>query len=324
MSTLPNVLSRATLVVADGGLETTLVFDYGVELTDFAAFPLLDTPEGRAHLRRYYEPYLQIAARAGLPMLLDTPTWRANLDWGARLGYDPDDLTLANQRAVGFVRAVAAASHPQLAVAINGVIGPRGDGYRAETTMTTSEATRYHAHQAQAFAAAGVDTITAVTMTTVQEAGGVALAAREVGLPAVISFTVEIDGRLPSGQSLADAITGVDDATGGWPAFFMINCAHPTHFEAILNEEPWTRRLGGLRANASACSHSELDAAEILDSGNPATLASDYRRLRDRLPKLRLVGGCCGTDHRHVACISASCRGSSRRAGSGAVLQAAE
>ena len=295
--TLPQ-LTADQPYVTDGGLETTLVFHDQIDLPDFAAFPLLDDEAGRLALFRYYAPYLEIARRLGTGIVLDTPTWRASLDWGPRLGYDADALADANRRAVTFLDEVAA-DHPDVPVVRNGVIGPRGDGYVVGTAMTADEAASYHALQARAFADAGADMITAVTMTYSAEAVGIVRAATSVGLPVVISFTVETDGRLPSGQPLGEAIEAVDAATEGAAAYFMVNCAHPTHFAEVLTGG-WTARIGGIRANASKASHAELDEAEELDIGDIDELAADYADLHARLPQLAVIGGCCGTDHRHI------------------------
>ncbi len=197
--------------LTDGGLETTLVFHQGLDLPDFAAFPLLDSDEGRAGLIAYYTPYLDLAERLGTGFVLDTPTWRANLDWGARLGYDAVGLAAVNHRAVEFVTSLAA-QRPAVTAIVNGVVGPRGDGYVVGSTMSAAEAAAYHGLQARSFAEAGAQMMSAITMTYADEAIGVARAAAAVGLPAVISFTVETDGRLPSGQTLGDAIAQVDDA----------------------------------------------------------------------------------------------------------------
>ncbi len=280
------------------------MFHAGIDLPDFAAFPLLDTDEGRAALRAYYEPYLALAERKGVGMVVDTPTWRANLDWGARLGYDADRLTEVNRRAVDFVRGLAL-EHPSVPVVLDGVLGPRGDGYVVEAVMAPAQAADYHALQIGAFASAGADMATAVTMTYVDEAIGVADAARVASLPLVVSFTLETDGRLPSGDTLADAIDRVDAATDGFVAYYMINCVHPSHFASVLEGAgSWLGRVKGIRANASKMSHAELDEAEELDRGDPAELAADYRDLRARLPELRVVGGCCGTDIEHVIAIT--------------------
>jgi S-methylmethionine-dependent homocysteine/selenocysteine methylase len=299
---LPQLAAERTFVT-DGGLETTLVFRDGIDLPDFAAFPLLDTDDGRAALGRYYAPYLDLAERLGVGMVVDTPTWRANLDWGARLGYDAVGLAAVNRRAVEFVSDLAR-QRPSLTTVINGVIGPRGDGYVVGATMSAAEAAAYHGLQARSFAEAGAEMISAITMTYAEEAIGITRAASAVGLPVVISLTVETDGRLPSGQTLGDAITQIDAATDGAPAYYMVNCAHPTHFSAALDEAaPWTGRIRGIRANASRLSHAELDAATELDRGDIGELASLYGQLGRRLD-LKVVGGCCGTDHEHVAAIA--------------------
>jgi S-methylmethionine-dependent homocysteine/selenocysteine methylase len=291
------------MYITDGGLETTLVFHDGIDLPDFAAFPLLDTDAGRAALARYYGPYLDLAERLGLGLVMDTPTWRANLDWGARLGYDPVGLAAVNRRAVEFVTELTG-NHASVPTVTNGVIGPRGDGYVVTDTMSASEAAAYHGLQARSFAEAGTQMVSAITMTYVDEAIGVARAASTVGLPVVISLTVETDGRLPSGQTIGEAITRVDDATDGTPAYYMVNCAHPTHFAAALDATaPWTGRVRGIRANASRLSHAELDAATELDRGDIAELATLYAHLHRHLD-LKVVGGCCGTDDEHVAAIA--------------------
>ncbi len=298
----------ADLFLTDGGLETTLVFIDGIDLPDFAAFPLLDSDAGRATLAGYYAPYLDLAEQMDVGIVLDTPTWRANPDWGARRGYDAADLEQVNRRSVGFVMGLV--GERRLTVVPNGVVGPRGDGYVVGATMSAVEAADYHRPQAGAFADGGAAMMTAVTMTYVDEAIGVATAAEAVGLPVVISFTVETDGRLPSGQPLGDAISQVDEVTSGAPAYFMVNCAHPTHFMAELEQgAAWTSRIKAIRANASRLSHAELDLATELDRGDITELAALYAELRTMLPDLRVVGGCCGTDHEHVAAISSALLG---------------
>ncbi len=290
--------------LTDGGLETTLVFLDGLDLPDFASFPLLDDEAGTAAVDRYFESYLDLAERSGAGFVLDTATWRANPDWGVRLGYDAHALAEANRRAVDHAGRLAA-THPSVDAVIDGVIGPRGDGYVVGESMSVDQAASYHALQAHAFAAAGAQMVTAVTMTYANEAAGVVEAAGQVGLPVVVSFTVETDGRLPSGQGLGDAIREVDERTDAGAAYFMVNCAHPTHFADVLaNEEPWVGRVQGIRANASTMSHAELDEAEELDRGDVAGLARHYAELQRTLPDLRVAGGCCGTDVEHVSAIA--------------------
>ena len=299
----------ADVFLTDGGLETTLIFDDGIELTDFAAFTLVGDDAGRAALVHYFEQYAEVAVRDGVGIVLETPTWRASADWAARQGIDTDDLVRLNKDAVALVAEVGAqyatADSP---IVVSGCIGPRGDGYVVGELMSVQEARGYHSLQARAFAEAGADQITAITMTYVAEAIGVVEAARDAGVPVVISFTVETDGVLPSGEPLGEAIEAVDAATDGYVAYFMVNCAHPDHFAPVLDPAAsWTKRIGGIRANSSRLSHAELDEAEELDRGDPTELGGLYRLLRNVHPQIRVLGGCCGTDHTHIGAISAAC-----------------
>ncbi|HEY6150143.1 MAG TPA: homocysteine S-methyltransferase family protein, partial [Gaiellaceae bacterium] len=249
-------------------------------------------------LRDYYRSYIEIAQDRGVGIVLDTPTWRANQDWGEKLGYDADALADVNRRAVALLEELRTP-----AVRVSGCVGPRGDGYQVGAEMTAEEAEAYHAPQLETFAQTTADLVSALTLTYAAESVGIVRAAR--GMEIVISFTVETDGNLPSGQALGDAIQQVDEETGGTVAYFMVNCAHPTHFARIL-EGPWLERLQGVRANASKKSHAELDEAKELDEGDPAELAERYRELSERLPSLNVVGGCCGTDHRHIDAVCAA------------------
>ena len=294
--TLPQL--SGSLFIADGGLETTLIFRDGFDLPQFAAFPLLDDERGRAGLRAYYEPYIRVAKEQGVGVVLDTPTWRANPDWGPPLGYSADQLDDVNRRAVALLDALRAGDANVL---VSGCVGPRGDGYVVSDPMTADEAERYHSRQVGVFSGTAADLVTALTMTYVEEAIGIARAAAATDTPAVVSFTVETDGRLPTGQPLSEAIEQTDAETGGTLAYFMVNCAHPTHFDDVLaGDEPWVKRVRGLRPNASTRSHAELDEAEDLDAGDPVDLGARLGALRSRLPELTVVGGCCGTDERHI------------------------
>jgi S-methylmethionine-dependent homocysteine/selenocysteine methylase len=293
------------LFLTDGGIETTLIFHQGVDLPEFAAFVLLDHDEGMDQLRRYYEPYLELARESGAGFVLESPTWRANPIWADRVGVSLEKLDKLNRRAIGLMEELRDGAGTGAApVVISGCIGPQDDGYQPAGTMSAAAARDYHSTQIGTFADTAADMVTAITMTYPDEAIGVARAAQDVGLPSAISFTLETDGRLPNGQALGDAIEEVDGATGGAPAYYMINCAHPTHFEAVLaTDAAWPERIRGLRANASMMSHAELDEAEELDDGDPEDLGARYAALRERLPHLNVLGGCCGTDHRHVAAI---------------------
>jgi homocysteine S-methyltransferase len=289
--------------LTDGGIETFLTYREGFELPGFAAFPLVSEARGREAIARYFDGFLGLAGDRGVPFVLDAVTWRANPDWGARLGYSGAALASANREAVSFAQALAVRGDRVL---VNGVVGPRGDGYAVSSRMSAGEAASYHEWQIAVLADAGVERITALTLTYPEEAIGIVSAAAAHAVPAVASFTVETDGRLPDGTPVADAIERVDAATAGAASFFMLNCAHPTHIAAGLDGSPALQRIGGLRVNASALSHAELDAADELDEGDPRALARDNASLRSRLPGVSLLGGCCGTDHRHVAEIASA------------------
>ena len=297
------------LFLTDGGIETTLIFHERLELPDFAAFDLLRTPEGEAALRKYFRTYAELARRLGTGLILESATWRASADWGSKLGYTAGALADANRRAIALLEAIrdeyAADRTP---VVVSGCVGPRGDGYIPDRAMSERDAEDYHREQIATFASSAADMVCAITMNYAEEAAGIARAAQRAEVPVAISFTVETDGRLPTGQSLRAAIEHVEEATSKYPAYYMINCAHPTHFETVLPErEPWVERIRGLRANASRMSHAELNESPQLDVGDPTELGQDYARLKRRLAHLNVMGGCCGTDHRHVEQIASAC-----------------
>ncbi|QBR91001.1 homocysteine S-methyltransferase family protein [Nocardioides euryhalodurans] len=286
--------------VTDGGLETDLLFHHGFELPEFASFPLLEDAAGRNALDAYYDQYAEIAAAAGQGLMLETPTWRANPDWADRIGYDAVALDRANRSAVALVRRAQERSGLERTLVV-GDHGPRGDGYVAGQRVDADEMADYHAVQARSFAAEGVDLIHAMTMTTPEEGIGVVRAARSVGVPVAVSFTVETDGRLPDGTPLRDAVVRLDAEAA--PDWFGVNCAHPTHLAPALDGGAWQQRIASVRPNASTMTHEELDAMEELDEGDLDLLTSSLDGLRGSLPALAVVGGCCGTDARHVAAL---------------------
>ncbi len=294
----------APLTLTDGGLETTLIFHDGLDLPHFAAFSLIGTPEGRRALDRYTQSYVDIANHHDVPLIVETATWRASQDWADLLGIDAGSLADLNRRSVALIAAHRADSDTELVV--SGCVGPRGDGYVAGDEMSSEAAAEYHRPQIAALVDGGADLVTGITMTNVPEAVGIARAAAALDVPVVISFTVETDGRLPTGDLLSDAIANVDRETDAAPEYYMINCAHPTHFDGVLGDGDWMARLKGIRANASTMSHAELDEAEELDAGDAADLARRYASLRDRFGSLTVFGGCCGTDDTHIAAAAAA------------------
>jgi S-methylmethionine-dependent homocysteine/selenocysteine methylase len=289
--------------VTDGGLETDLIFHHGVDLPEFAAYPLVWTDEGRTLLRAYFAAYAGIAERAGAGLLLESPTWRANPDWGAALGHDTAALADANRTSVEMLHGLADEWRVRIPeIVVSGTIGPRGDGYRPGAGVEPDEAADYHLPQLAAFAEAGAQAASALTLTDPGEAIGVVRAADSVGLPVTVSFTVQTDGRLPGGAPLEQAVDEVEHAAP--PASYLVNCAHPEHvLPAFDGGGAWLERVGGLRSNASTLTHAELDEMDVLDEGDLPRLVAAHRGLEERLPALRVVGGCCGTDARHVAAL---------------------
>lgn len=306
LATLPQLDSPC---LTDAGLETDMLFNRGLDLPHFAAITLLGTHQGRRALDDYFRGFLELANRMGCGLILESATWRASPDWAEPLGISQAQLDALNREAVALlVRLQEEYSSATSPVIVSGCIGPRGDGYDPGRIMSVEEAEAYHSHQAGVLASAEADMLSAITMTNVPEAIGVARAAQALRVRAAISFTVETNGRLPTGDLLGEAVAAVDEATRSYPAYYMINCAHPTHFASALEEgAEWTSRVRGVRANASRCSHAELDAMTELDTGDPAELASLHRELRQRFPKLMVFGGCCGTDLRHITAIAEAC-----------------
>jgi len=304
---LPLASDRVFLM--DGGLETTIIFHEGIELPHFAAIDLMRHQYGRERLRIYYTRFLDLARARGMGFVMDAPTWRASPDWAPLLGLSQDEMTWLNRASIGLMsRLRTHYDTPGTPVVLAGAVGPRGDGYQPGLAMSVEEATNYHSVQIGTFAECATDMVSAYTINYVEEAIGIALAAKAADMPSAIAFTLETDGRLPTGQPLNEAIEQVDAASGSAPVYYMINCAHPTHFhEMVAQGGAWLDRIHGLRANASMRSHAELDGAPDLDDGDPAELGRQYQELRVHLRRLHILGGCCGTDIRHVEQIALAC-----------------
>ena len=303
---LQRLQSSPRFFLSDGGLETYLIFEKGFELPCFSAAVLLDTEQGREELTNYFTRFVEIAKSTGRGFILDAPTWRAGTAWAGPLGQTLKQVIDTNARAVAFVSNLRKQLETEdCPILVNGLIGPAGDAYAPDTQISAREALLIHAPQIHALGRAGVDMISAMTMTHASEAIGMTRAAQEIDVPIVIAFTLETDARLPSGQSLSEAIEEVDAATSNGPIYYMINCAHPDHFsEALDTQAAWSLRIGGVRSNASRLSHAELDEAVTLDDGDPVELGDLSAELVNRLPNVRVMGGCCGTDHRHIECIA--------------------
>ena len=284
----------------DAGLETDLIFNHGIEIPEFAAHTLLPNPITREKLTAYFHEFIDLAASRNIGLILDAPTWKAHGHWKKDLNTTLEDLKQANYDAVSLIQALKDNASPNMQIVLNGITGPCGDAYAPEDLTSVEDSTKYHSTQIGWLAETSVDMVTALTFTQSKEAAGYAIAAAKFDMPCVISFTVETDGKLPTSQSLKDAIEFVDEASNGYPSYYMINCAHPDHFSHVLNDSSWTRRVKGLRCNASRQSHAELDTCEVLDDGDPVELGIQYRELLNKMPWLNVFGGCCGSDIRHV------------------------
>lgn len=295
--------------ITDGGLETSLVFHENIDLPCFASFTLLESEEGRRTLNNYFKRYAILAREHKAGLIVESVTWRANADWGRQLGYNAEQLRAINLLAVNeLIKLRETYQSVDSPIVVSGNIGPRGDGYSPDLIMTADEAQTYHRTQIETFEQSEADMVCAMTINYVEEAIGIVRAARACNMPVCISFTVETDGRLPTGDSLQTAIETVDRETGGYPVYYMVNCAHPSHFQHVLaHEGNWADRIYAVRCNASKRSHAELNDATELDIGDPEELGTDYLKLKGMLKNLRIFGGCCGTDHRHIAQMCETC-----------------
>lgn len=298
-------LADTRTYLTDGGFETSMLFLEGFDLPAFAACVLLEDDLARAAMNAYFDRFLAMAETAGTGFVLDTNTWRSGTHWADAVGRTPGQMQDLTREAVRFAMAIRDRWQDRVSpILVNGVIGPAGDAYDGTLNMDATSAEAIHAPQIAELATCGVDLISALTFGSVPEAIGLARASVKAGVPVAISFTVETDGRLPDGTPLQRAVLETDAATGGAPIYYMINCAHPEHFRDVLTDDAWCRRIRGVRANASRLSHAELDAAETLDDGDPEEFGTLHAALSRHLPALKVVGGCCGTDHRHVGCMA--------------------
>ncbi len=315
----------APVWLADGGLETQLIYGHGIALPEFAAYLTLYREGEREVLASIYRSYLDIAARSGLPMQVGTPTWRANRACLARQGFAaPGDVARVNADAVALLMDLRRAAGLEAQVVIAGVIGPQGDGYDPTYAPDCAAARAYHQEQADSLAAAGVDLLYAPTFPSVAEMEGVARAMAAAGLPYVLAPVIDPQGRLLDGSAFADAIARIDAAVAPPPAYFMVGCTHATRFRAAQDSSGGATSAGalgprvmGLKANASAKPPEELVALTTLDAGEPEAFATDMMNLR-RNYRLRVLGGCCGTDARHIAALADRLRANDAGAGAAA------
>lgn len=288
-----------------GGFETWLQYVDGFELRHFCAFELLDDSRGRACLTDYHRKLVEGAVDNGFGVINEGLHYRASRDWGELIGYSREGLEEINIRGIEFYKEFAREYEtPETPMIVGGVIGPRGDAYDVGRVPNAAEAEEYHSEQILTFKKAGADQITAATFSSIEEAIGLARAAKAAEMPVVISFFVKQGGRLSGGETLEKAIAKVDAATGSAPAYYMINCTHPTEFEPALSPGHWTKRLGGFMPNAVAMDTLSLCKLGHLEDGDPEELGGQMADLARRFPHVHVWGGCCGTDGRHIGEIA--------------------
>tara|TARA_R110002074_G_scaffold203294_2_gene371174 strand:+ start:1454 stop:2410 length:957 start_codon:yes stop_codon:yes gene_type:complete len=292
-------------MTTQGGTWTWLQYVDGFELKHFCGFDLLNDPRGVVALRDYHRKIIEAVIPFQFGILLEGIHYRASRDWGKLIGYSREGLKEINIRGVEFYRDLAneyeSDSNP---IPISGVIGPQGDAYDTGITPEAAEAEDYHSEQIETLKQAGADLITGATFSGVEEAIGITRAAKALEMPIVISFITNSDGRLDGGETMREAVEKVDAATNNAPAYYMINCGHPTEFESALEEKDWTKRLGGFMPNAVAMEKLSLCSLGHLEDGNPEELGIQMGEIATRFPHIHVWGGCCGTDSRHLGQIA--------------------
>lgn len=300
---LPQQTGR--LMTSAGGFETWMQYVDGFQLRHFCGFELLNDARGVACLKDYHRKVVEAAVANGFGVINEGLHYRASRDWGALTGFSREGLEEINIRGVEFYRDFAKEyATAETPMTVSGAIGPKGDAYNVGRVPDAAEAEDYHSEQILTMCKAGVDQVTAMTFSGVEEAIGFCRAAKAAGVPVVVSFFVVRGGRLKGGESLEEAITRVDAATGNAPAYFMINCTHPTEFEPSLTEGAWTNRLGGFMPNAVAAETLDLCKLGHLEDGDPEELGDQMAGLARRFGHVNVWGGCCGTDGRHVGQIT--------------------
>lgn len=295
-----------TVLLTSGGSQTTLMYKHNCQLRAFATYELLFSEQWNGTMRRMVEEYGDVAVKRGVPLLLDTETWRASANWYSTLQTPEEQRAqvhaLALQQAQEVAQYVRDKSGGRVPVMIHGVVGPRKDAYLHDASLSVQVAREYHSAQVAEMRALGVGLVGAYTLTSSAEGAGFAAAAAAAGMDCMVSFTLDVDGRLPSGEELGEAIAKVGAGEGRAPVCYMVNCVHPRYIREVVERargEAWVGRIGGVRANASAKSHAELAASDELDEGDAVEWAKEVVGLREVLPGLKVIGGCCGTGAEH-------------------------
>jgi S-methylmethionine-dependent homocysteine/selenocysteine methylase len=289
------------LFLTEAGIETELMYKWGFEIPHFAMFALLENDQIVSTLRGMYRSYLDVAAKHEMSFLMGGFDYRASPDWAELLGYGPEALKEANLRCLDFHRQMGAEYASDVPEAVTmGCVGPRGDAYQLNRTISEAEAEDYHSVQLTTLRDAKVPLVYAATFNNIPEAVGVVRAARRLGLPIALSFSLDSNSKLKSGPSVKEAIEAVDEATDRAPEFYAINCSHPVEFEPALEPGSWIERLRNLRPNASKMEKIALCKLGHLEEGDPIELGQLMGQLAKRYPHMDIWGGCCGTGEVHL------------------------
>lgn len=301
-----DIINKDDIIITDGGLETTLIYKYNIELPYFSCINLLKTDSGRNIIYNCLLNYVNISEKYNVNIIIETPTWRCSKKWSKLLNCENSDIEKINREAVNIVKSIKKNNKK---IIISGNIGPIDDGYVISNKLTIEELKEYHSEQIYILANENVDIISAFTINYVEEAIGITLVCKDINIPLVISFTLNIDGKLPSGMTLEDSIKYIDKYTNYYPMYYMINCAHPKHFISLFkdNNSDWIKRIKGIRSNASDKSHEELNNSKKLDIGNIVELSNYCKNIRKENKHINIFGGCCGTDENHVEEILIKC-----------------
>jgi len=287
--------------LTEGGTETELMYKHGFELPHFAMFPLLENPEATSRMKEMFRSYLEVAAKHKTYALMGGLDYRASPDWGKLLGYSPEGLAEANLQSIEFLREIAKEYTSEIpGILIQGLIGPRGDAYQRNTTITENEAEDYHSVQLETLRKSNVDLALAITFNNIPESVGVARAAAKIGVPLAISLSLDSTSKLNSGPTLVEAITTIDKETDQSPEFYLINCSHPVEYEPAIEPGDWISRVRGVRPNASKMEKLALCKIGHLEEGNPVELGQLCGDLAGRYPHMDIWGGCCGTWNNHL------------------------
>ncbi|MBW2409401.1 MAG: homocysteine S-methyltransferase family protein [Deltaproteobacteria bacterium] len=295
-----DAVANAAVILTEGAVIERLRRDPAVELDPYIANAgLIYDQAGKQAMTRIYRQYIDIASRYRLPMIVSAPTWRASSERINKSAYSGRE-TMVKDCADFINRIRQDVSQSADCIYIAGLIACRGDSYEPREALTADKAEAYHRLQAQELAHAGVDFILAATLPAVSEALGIAAALSQCAIPYSLSFVIRSDGRVLDGTPLQAAIEKIDAAVNPGPLFYQINCVHPAIFrKAIEQSEPGFDRLLGLQANTSEKSPEELDGLGYLDTSEPEEFAESMLALHTHFG-LKIIGGCCGTDHRHI------------------------